>query len=195
VFHLLTSIQGVNEMQQTDATLLCAPVQTSIGRLYVAGNGTIVTAVARSAAAAEASVWTRLGRPVQHAETLPEPLAQAIAARLRDAVARTLDFDLEGLSEIERATLRAVLEIPRGEVRTYGQIARQIGQPRAAKEVGAALAQNPIPVLIPCHRVVYADGRIGGYVFGSRAKRTLLHAEGVPLAEEGTQLRLDLRVA
>jgi methylated-DNA-[protein]-cysteine S-methyltransferase len=181
-------------MQRIDATEICAPVQTPMGRLYVAGNGTTVTAVARSAAAAEASVWTRLGRSIQQVDALPEPLAQTVAAHLRDGRPRTLDFDLTGLSELDRATLEAVLEIPRGEVRTYGQIAQQIGQPRAAKDVGLALAQNPIPVLIPCHRVVYVDGRIGGYVFGSRAKRALLRAEGVLLADE-TQLKLDLHVA
>jgi methylated-DNA-[protein]-cysteine S-methyltransferase len=181
-------------MQRVDAAEICAPVQTPVGRLYVAGRDTTVTAVARSAAAAEASVWTRLGRPVQQVDTLTEPLAQAVAAQLRDTGSGMLDFDLTGLSELDRATLGAVLEIPRGEVRTYGQIAQQIGLPRAAKDVGLALAQNPIPVLIPCHRVVYADGRIGGYVFGSRTKRALLRAEGVPFAEE-TQLTLDLHVA
>jgi O-6-methylguanine DNA methyltransferase len=131
---------------------------------------------------------------VQQEEALPEPLAQAVAAQLREDGPRLLDFDLTGLSELDRATLLAVLEIPQGEVRTYGQIAQQIGQPRAAKDVGLALAQNPIPVLIPCHRVVYADGRIGGYVFGSRAKRALLRAEDVPLADE-SQLSLNLHVA
>ena len=60
--------------------------------------------------------------------------------------------------------LAATLTIPRGKVRTYGWIARQIGQPRAAQDVGAALNQNPIPYLIPCHRIVYSDGRLGGYV-------------------------------
>ena len=181
-------------MHRVDAAKPCAPVQTPIGRLYIAGFGATVTAVARSAGAAEASVWTRLGHPVRHVETLPESLAQAIAAQLRDGCPRTLDVDLEGLTEVEQAVLRAVLEIPRGEVRTYGQIAQQIGLPGAAKDVGQALAQNPIPVLIPCHRVVYADGRIGGYIFGSRAKRAMLRSEGVPLADE-TQLRLNLHVA
>lgn len=181
-------------MQRGDLAELCAPVQTPMGRLYVVGRGTTVAAVARSAGAAEASVWTRLGRPVQAVESLPEPLAAAVAAQLRDADPRTLDFDLDGLSDLEQAVLRAVLAIPRGEIRTYGQIAQQIGQPRATRDVGQALAQNPIPVLIPCHRVVYADGRIGGYVFGRRAKLALLQSEGVLLTEE-TQLKLDLCVA
>ena len=76
---------------------------------------------------------------------------------------------------IDRKTVAAV-------IRTYGWIARQLGQPRAAKDVGAALGQNPIPYLIPCHRVVYSDGRLGGYIFGQPAKRALLLAEGVELA-------------
>jgi O-6-methylguanine DNA methyltransferase len=139
---------------------------------------------------------------VQRVATLPEPLASAVTARLAGgAPARhaddergALDFDLSGLAELDQAVLRAVLKIPRGEVRTYGQIARQIGQPRAAKDVGLALNQNPILLLIPCHRIVRSDGTIGGYRFGVRAKRTLLHSEGVPLADE-SQRALDLHVA
>ena len=82
-----------------------------------------------------------------------------------------LRFDLGDVPELDRAVLHAVLGIPRGEVRSYGWVAREIGQPRAAKDVGLALGQNPIPWLIPCHRVVYRDGQLGGHIFGGRAKR------------------------
>jgi O-6-methylguanine DNA methyltransferase len=193
---------GVNAMQRVDAAEVCAPIETPIGRMWVAGSGTTVSAVGRAAAAVEASVWSRLGRPVQRIDALPEPLASAVAAQLRvagrehgsDEDAAALGFDLAGLPEPERAVLLAVLAIPRGEVRTYGQIARQIGQPKRAKDVGLALNQNPIPLLIPCHRVVRTDGTIGGYRFGARAKQTLLRSEGVPLTDEA-QLALDFQVA
>jgi methylated-DNA-[protein]-cysteine S-methyltransferase len=171
----------------------CAPVETPIGRLFVAGHDTVISAVGRSASAAESSVRSRLGRTVRQVSALPEPLAQAVTAHLQGHES-ALTFDFGGLSELDQAVLQAALAIPRGQVRSYGQIAKQIGQPRASKDVGATLGQNPIPLLIPCHRVVYSDGRLGGYVFGSRAKRTLLLAEGAQI-EDAEQLALDLRVA
>lgn len=82
-------------------------------------------------------------------------------------------------SESQRATLRAVTEIPYGQTRTYAQIAAQIGNPRAARAVGQANAANPIPLIIPCHRVVGADGRLCGYggQGGIKTKRWLLEME------------------
>ena len=84
------------------------------------------------------------------------------------------------MTEFERAVLLKALEIPRGEVRTYGWIAAEIGRPAAVRAVGSALRKNPVPVLIPCHRVVRSDGHIGQYALGgSDAKRTILAAEGL----------------
>ena len=89
-------------------------------------------------------------------------------------------FDLHRLTEFERDVLVATLRIPAGEVRPYSWVAREIGRPAAVRAVGSALAHNPIPLLIPCHRVVRADGLIGNYgLGGSQAKRTILAAEGV----------------
>jgi O-6-methylguanine DNA methyltransferase len=179
---------------------LCAPWETPVGRCFVAFDGPVVSAVGRTPAGVEASVRARFARPVRRVAALPQPLAQALAAHLQGAPQDghendyddgqlagppALRFDLGGLPALDQAVLRAALAIPRGEVRTYGQLARQIGQPQAAKEVGQALALNPIPLLIPCHRVVYADGRLGGYIFGSRAKHALLRAEGVQLGMPG----------
>src|SRR5262249_5759625 len=77
------------------------------------------------------------------------------------------------------AVLRKALEIPRGEVRPYSWIAREIGHPKAVRAVGSALAHNPVPILIPCHRVVKSDGTLGQYSMGGdEAKRRLLAAEG-----------------
>jgi O-6-methylguanine DNA methyltransferase len=91
-----------------------------------------------------------------------------------------LQFDLRSVTEFERAVLLKALEIPRGEIRTYSWIAAQIGHPAAVRAVGSALRKNPVPVLIPCHRVVRSDGQIGEYALGgSEAKRTILAAEGV----------------
>ncbi|MFA5889644.1 MAG: MGMT family protein [Actinomycetota bacterium] len=78
-----------------------------------------------------------------------------------------------------RAVLKATSAIPRGSVCSYAEIAEAIGRPRAARAVGTALARNPVPLLVPCHRVVRSDGSLGEYgMGGARAKRCLLAAEG-----------------
>ncbi|MBX3066666.1 MAG: methylated-DNA--[protein]-cysteine S-methyltransferase [Anaerolineae bacterium] len=90
-----------------------------------------------------------------------------------------LAFDLRGLSDFERAVLVKARQIPRGEIRPYSWIAREIENPKAVRAVGSALGHNPIPLLIPCHRVVRSDGKIGNYLFGSESKRAMLELEGV----------------
>jgi methylated-DNA-[protein]-cysteine S-methyltransferase len=83
-------------------------------------------------------------------------------------------------SEFQRKALQAVLAIPYGQTRTYGQIAAQIGYPLASRAVGRANATNPMPLVIPCHRVTGSDGRLHGYggVGGLRTKAWLLKMEG-----------------
>jgi O-6-methylguanine DNA methyltransferase len=85
-----------------------------------------------------------------------------------------LDLKAEGFS---RKALLKVKAIPHGKTRTYGQIAASLGNPKAARAVGAANASNPIPIIIPCHRVVGAAG-LGGYGGGLSLKKKLLLAEG-----------------
>jgi methylated-DNA-[protein]-cysteine S-methyltransferase len=119
----------------------------------------------------------RFGRPVKPAAAPPAGLLTA----LRTGRARQLRFDLHGFSEFEEAVLRKALEIPRGEVRPYAWIAKEIGRPNAVRAVGSALGRNPVPVLIPCHRVVRNDGTIGNYAFGTEMKRKLLTREGIDL--------------
>jgi methylated-DNA-[protein]-cysteine S-methyltransferase len=80
--------------------------------------------------------------------------------------------------------LNAARQVPRGQVATYGEIAERIGKPRAFRAVGQALRNNPIPIVIPCHRVINADGTLGGYggKVGSQRKIQLLQLEGAILA-------------
>lgn len=88
-------------------------------------------------------------------------------------------FDFDSCSEFQRKVLMAEYAIPLGKVSTYGRIAKHIGCPGAARAVGTALATNPFPLVIPCHRAVRADGDIGKYQGGVEMKRTLLQREGV----------------
>jgi len=88
-------------------------------------------------------------------------------------------FDLAGYGAFGQRVLAEVHRIPRGRVATYGMIARALGSPGATRAVGRALAGNPIPLLVPCHRVVRSDGTLGGYAGGGTLKRLLLEWEGV----------------
>ena len=135
---------------------------TVLGNVYVAWNRFGVSAAARSASAAEFEDWfgQDVGRPLVAAEP-PADLAEKIADELNGK--RTMRFDLRGLTEFEQAVLRKTYQIPRGEVRPYGWVAREIRRPAAVRAVGTALANNPIPYFIPCHRVVRTDGEIGNY--------------------------------
>jgi methylated-DNA-[protein]-cysteine S-methyltransferase len=100
----------------------------------------------------------------------------ALRAYFRGRPPRKLPaFDLAG-SDFDRRVWQALLDIPWGETCTYGALAARIGAPGAARAVGAAVGRNPIPILIPCHRVVAAGG-LGGYSGGAGVKRWLLAHE------------------
>ncbi len=93
-------------------------------------------------------------------------------------------FSLEHVSPFMERVCTATLVIPRGKVTSYGEIAKKIGSPRALRAVGRALAANPLPIVIPCHRVVRSDLSLGGYTGGVELKRLLLEVEGVPVIGE-----------
>jgi methylated-DNA-[protein]-cysteine S-methyltransferase len=86
-------------------------------------------------------------------------------------------LDLSELNPLQRSVLNAVASVPHGEVRSYGQIAAQVGHPRASRFVGTTLAQNRFPIFIPCHRIVRADGSIGGFQGGNDLKKRMLLLE------------------
>lgn len=89
-----------------------------------------------------------------------------------------LSVSLEATTEFQRLVLTTTAKIPFGETLSYGQLAREIGRPNSSRAVGQALAANPIPVVIPCHRVVSSSGGLGGYAGGLNWKRRLLAHEG-----------------
>lgn len=156
-------------------------VDSPVGRIFVAHSkaGISLVSRARSAADFERTFRSRYGRSIEPSREGPPANVRALVLgrlRGRDAKVR---FDLRGLSEFERAVLLKAFEIPPGEVRPYSWIAREIGRPEAVRAAGSALAKNPVPLLIPCHRVVRSDGHIGNYSLGGpRNKRTLLAGEG-----------------
>jgi O-6-methylguanine DNA methyltransferase len=143
--------------------------------LWIAWNRDGVSAVMRADQNEEGYFrnWfaQEIGRPLRRAEAVPAGLRRARR------------YDLGELTPFERDVLLKTAQIPRGQVRTYGWIAREIGRPAAVRAVGSALANNPIPVLIPCHRVIRSDGVIGNYgAGGTAAKKEILAAEGVDTA-------------
>jgi O-6-methylguanine DNA methyltransferase len=159
-----------------------ARFESPIGPLVVAWNGLGVSAVEAvpDEATFEATHRARTGRRAVRAGRLPGALERAIARRLAGDRRVRIDLDLRGHTDFERDVWRKALEIPRGEVRPYGWIAAEIGRPRAVRAVGTALGHNPVPLIVPCHRVVRTDGTIGQYSLGGPAnKRTILAAEGL----------------
>src|SRR6266568_8337127 len=168
-------------LAQVGVTDSYAKFETVLGPVYVAWNRLGVSAALRSKSAAEFEDWFRndVGRQLVHVKP-PRDLAAKIEDQLEGK--RRMRFDLRGLTPFSQAVLRKTLEIPRGQVRPYGWIAREIGHPAAVRAVGTALANNPIPYFIPCHRVVRTDGMIGNYGGGGpEAKRSILTLEGVQL--------------
>lgn len=152
-------------------------VDTDAGRVYTAFSERGVSLVHPSESADQfTTIFTaRTGRIARQADAADHP---DIADALRSGECDELDCDLEGVSPFTRRVLAAAAQIQRGETRSYQWLARQIGMPRAARAVGNALGANPLPIVIPCHRIVRGDGSLGGYAFGQQMKRRLLEAEG-----------------
>jgi O-6-methylguanine DNA methyltransferase len=159
-----------------------APVSTPFGQLYVAYRGRTIchAMVAPTDDAFERACVKRLGaRPMRDARP-PGEMADQVVDHLTRRRRFQGRLDLNGLTPFQRLVLEKTREIPYGEVRSYQWVAREIGAKRAVRAVGTALAKNPIPFLIPCHRVVRTDGQIGHYsAGGSTMKSKVLAFEGV----------------
>jgi methylated-DNA-[protein]-cysteine S-methyltransferase len=113
-------------------------------------------------------------------DLLAKPLAQV--NEYLSAVRRSFDFPIDWsvMPSFQQKALQATWAIPYGQTRTYAQIAQQVGHPRAARAVGRAEATNPMPLVIPCHRVIGSDGKLHGYGAGDglKTKSWLLEMEG-----------------
>lgn len=156
-------------------------IDSPVGPLRIVWNGRGVSEVSGELddATLEARFHARTGRRVRRIAGLPADLARKIERRLAGDRHNRIDLDLRGTTEFEQAVWMKALEIPRGEVRPYGWIAAEIGRPKAVRAVGTALGHNPVPLIVPCHRVVRSDGLIGQYSLGGpENKRTILADEG-----------------
>ena len=156
-----------------------------VGRLRLVGSDRGLAAV----------LWEADGRSYRHLSNIYEdashPVLVDAQTQLNDYFSAqrkifTTRLDFDG-TEFQKDVWQALLTIPYGEVRSYGQIARQIGRPKAVRAVGAAAGMNPIAIIAPCHRVLGSDGTLTGFAGGLAAKTVLLAIEN-----SDTQLSLPL---
>ena len=134
----------------------------------------------------------RFGRPLRRLAKAPRGLLPA----LRGTTGQHPDLDVGELSVFERSVLDVTSRIPAGQVRPYGWVAREAGRPSAVRAAASVLARNPVPLLVPCHRVVRGTGVLGDYMYGAERKRELLAAEGLDVdGAEAATARGELFVA
>ena len=155
-----------------------------IGPVYVAHHNGKVTGLLirrdKDMGDMEAYMRNEVGVEVEPDLNPPAGLVAEVENALAEG--RTdINVDLSCRSDFQRKILAATAAIPKGQVRTYGELAEDVGSPGAARAVGTAMARNPVPLLIPCHRVVPASGGVGHYGGGSNIKRTLLTREGAKI--------------
>ena len=156
---------------------------TPIGPLWVGASARGLVAI-EIGAEEEEFVASLKRRGFERINRDPQPLASALTQLGEYLAGERQNFDLpidwSSLSPYQEEVLRRVYAVPYGRVSTYGEIARQLGKPGAARAVGRANATNPIPLVIPCHRVLGADGALRGYGApgGVETKAWLLRLEG-----------------
>jgi methylated-DNA-[protein]-cysteine S-methyltransferase len=167
-----------------------APLETPFGRIHLAWkDGRLVAAGREDAEAFQRNVAASIHLRPRPAPAPPPRLAAAVSAHL-EGRKRFRGVDISWLPDFQRRVLEKTAEIPRGEVRPYSWIAKELGRPGAARAVGSALGRNPIPFVIPCHRVVRSDGSFGEYSGGGpEVKVRLLEWEGVPVREMAVRAR------
>lgn len=169
-------------------------LSTSLGEVYIAYSdlGVAFVDLAGGDEAFARAFRRRLGAETARDSNPPAKLLTLLRAFFADFKAFRGPVDLSLVGSFQRKVLERLRRIPKGQVRTFREIAREIGQPGATRAVGTACARNPIPLLIPCHRVVRSDGGLGGYSLrgGVALKQRLLTGEGV---EPGHIMAADAR--
>jgi O-6-methylguanine DNA methyltransferase len=166
----------------TDSLFSC---NSPLGEVYVGVSQSGVRLLGRAASPEEFAkrYRERFGRLLawstdETTRRMAERVAAAIAGEKVEVPA-----DLSGTTPFQRRVLEVVRGIDRGEVRPYAWVAREAGSAKASRAVGTVMANNPVPLLIPCHRVIRNDGTTGSYAFGAGEKVGLLEGEGVSVKE------------
>jgi methylated-DNA-[protein]-cysteine S-methyltransferase len=151
-----------------------AYLDTRIGTLLIAGDASAVLRIAfpiRGKAAKAEAGWVEAQRG---------PVGEAVRQLREYFAAKRTGFDLPLApwgTEFQRLVWRQLQEIPYGETISYGELARRVGNPKASRAVGSANGANPLPIVIPCHRVIAGNGTLGGFGGGLPTKQTLLALE------------------
>jgi methylated-DNA-[protein]-cysteine S-methyltransferase len=149
-------------------------LDTPIGTLLIAGDAEAVRRIdfpKNGKASTPGEDWTESARG---------PVGQAVKQLREYFAGQRADFDLPLLpegTEFQRSVWRNLQDIPYGETISYGELAKRVGNPKASRAVGAANGQNPIPIVIPCHRVIGANGKLTGFGGGLPTKEALLALE------------------
>jgi methylated-DNA-[protein]-cysteine S-methyltransferase len=158
-----------------------ARVATPIGDLLVAGTESAVTEVCFADADERRQPWSR-GSSADQASAPVLEAAEQLAAYFDGSLVRfDLPLTFSG-PQFHARVWEAVRHVPYGETRTYGEIAATLGRPAAARAVGAANGRNPLPIIVPCHRLIGADGGLTSYGGGLARKRWLLDHESRTVA-------------
>lgn len=165
------------------ADALYATAPSPVGRLLVVVSDAGVCRIGFAEEDIESSlaeVAARIGPRILHSQRHTEAVTAALEAFFEgDPGALDVPVDMTLVrSDFQRSVLDALRSVGTGQVTTYGRLAATIGHPGAARAVGTALGRNPIPIVVPCHRVLPASGGVGGYGGGPERKRFLLRLEG-----------------
>lgn len=166
----------------TDMDLIYTYFDTPLGTFYAAFTRRGICELSLSCPDERefvARLEKRFGvEPVQD-DSLVRPLLRMISDYLRGVqVAWNFDIDISAATELQQAVWKEARKIPYGATVSYGELARRVGRPRAARAVGAAMGANPLLLVVPCHRVLGADGSLTGFGCGLDVKEKLLRLEG-----------------
>ena len=173
-------------MKTTPDTLYWHEIDSAVGRLLLAGDGESLIQVCFQSG-------PRPLRPQAGwiADAAPFPAAVAQLEEYFAGKRRRFDLPLAPRgTEFQRCVWRALMEIPYGRTVSYGELARRIARPSASRAVGLANGANPLPIIVPCHRVIGADGSLTGFGGGLPIKRKLLALEGSAAGDSGPQAAL-----
>lgn len=153
--------------------------ESPLGRVAVTFNLEGLSSVDLADEGFEGRFVDRFGRRLMRAEA-PRAWRKDIPRAIESGTPADLPIDLRSVTEFQRRVLLTAAGIPRGEVRPYAWLAHEVHRPGAVRAVGSTMARNPVPLVIPCHRVVRSDGRIGAYSLGGpHNKVELLSHEGL----------------